>query len=85
VDYSYISLEDYTKTLFRTTYFTVFLKKINNSRTKHHIFGQLISSVVYQNKLKVENKLKLFFNSFLNKLLFQLSISKSAKVKKIVP
>jgi hypothetical protein len=48
-----------------------FFTKISNNCVKQKVFAQFISSTAYQNKLKIENKHRLFFNSFSDKLLFQ--------------
>jgi hypothetical protein len=50
--------------------FYSFFIEISSSYNKQQASAQLISSVISQNKLKAENKHKLLFNSFLDKLFF---------------
>jgi hypothetical protein len=60
------SIPDRYKGLFHS-----FFTEISSSRTKQQASAQLISSAASQIELKAENKHKLLFNRFPDKLFFQ--------------
>jgi hypothetical protein len=51
--------------------FHSFFTEISSSYNKQQSSAQLINSAAYRKELKAENKHKLLFNSFLDKLIFQ--------------
>jgi hypothetical protein len=51
--------------------FCSFFIEISRSYAKQQTSVQLISSAVFQNELKTDNKHKLLFNNFSDKLFFQ--------------
>jgi hypothetical protein len=60
--------------------FYSFFTEISSSYSKQQASTQLISSAAYQNELKVDNKHKLFFNSFSDILLFQQALPNREKI-----